>query len=324
MGWKVIKNNLLWCPNCTYACIFWGTGVEFKKYRIKIATPNKDGVWGLKYMCEFCIKHGEGKKWYLNVKNYSQELVNDVNRRAYVKDFFHGVDRGYKKYFNLIKRLPLKMPLIGSSLKAILKRRFINQHWGQVVPIEDVEKILSITNSIVRIPCVCRKVTTGKEIRTCFMVTLKPEFIELVDQSFFGGPDVAKFEKIDKTSALNFMKEQESNGSFHSIWTFKTPFIGAICNCDDTGCIAMKMYKEVTPIFFKAEYIAELDKNECNGCNACVKICPFEALEYDAVNNKVIVDFKKCCGCGICRSVCKNDAISLRQRLSMAEAAHLW
>ena len=42
-------------------------------------------------MCEFCIKHGEGKKWYLNVKNYSEELVNDVNRRAYVKDFFHGV-----------------------------------------------------------------------------------------------------------------------------------------------------------------------------------------------------------------------------------------
>jgi len=25
------------------------------------------------------------------------------------------------------------------------------------------------------------------------------------------------------------MKEQEGKGSFHSIWTFKTPFIGAMC-----------------------------------------------------------------------------------------------
>jgi len=275
-------------------------------------------------MCEFCIKHGEGKKWYLNVKNYSQELVDDANRREYVKDFFYGVNEGYKRYFKRIKRLPLKMPIIGPSLKAILRRRFINRHWGQVVPIEDVEKILSITNSIVRIPCICRKVTTGKETRTCFVITLKPEFIKLLDQSFFGGPDVAKFEKIDKASALNFMKEQERRGLFHSIWTFKAPFIGAICNCDDTGCIAMKMYKEVTPIFFKAEYIIKLDKNECNGCKECIKVCQFGALEYDTVNKKVKADYKKCCGCGICRAVCKKNAISLQQRLSVPEAAHLW
>ncbi len=275
-------------------------------------------------MCEFCIKHGEGKKWYLNVKNYSQDLVSDINRREYVKGFFYGVDRSYKRYFNLIKSLPLNMPIIGPSLKAILKRTFIYKHWGQVIPIEDVEKVLSITSSIVRIPCICRRVTTGKELRACFVITSNPEFIELVDQSFLAGPDVAKFEKIDKTSALNFMKEQESKGLFHSIWTFKTPFIGALCNCDNTGCIAMKMYKEVTPIFFKAKYIIKLDKNECNGCKACFKICPFEALEYDIINKKVKVSYKKCYGCGICRAVCKKNAITLRQRLSIPEAAHLW
>ena len=26
-------------------------------------------------MCEFCTKHGEGKKWYLQMKNYSRELL---------------------------------------------------------------------------------------------------------------------------------------------------------------------------------------------------------------------------------------------------------
>ncbi|MEE8360265.1 MAG: 4Fe-4S binding protein [Candidatus Omnitrophota bacterium] len=275
-------------------------------------------------MCEFCIKHGEGKKWYLNVKNYSEDLVSDIERREYVKDFFHGAERGYKKYFNILKSLPLNVPIIGPSLKALLRHRFVNMHWGQVLPIEEVEKVLSITSTIVRIPCACRKITSGKEHRTCFVVTLKPEFIELVDQSFFGGPDVAKFERVDKQRALNLMKEQESKGSFHTVWTFKTPFIGAICNCDDVGCIAMKLYKEVMPNFFKAEYIIKLDKDECNGCKACIKLCPFQALEYDAVNKKAKVDYKKCTGCGICRSVCKKNAITLHERLSVPEAAHLW
>ncbi len=27
-------------------------------------------------MCEFCIQHGEGKQWYLQMKNYSNELLH--------------------------------------------------------------------------------------------------------------------------------------------------------------------------------------------------------------------------------------------------------
>ncbi|MBF0216372.1 MAG: 4Fe-4S binding protein [Candidatus Omnitrophica bacterium] len=266
-------------------------------------------------MCEFCIKHGEGEKWYLNAKNYSEDLASDIERREYVKGFFRGVDRSYNKYFDLARRLPLELPFIGPAIKALLRRRSINKHWGQVIPIEDVEKILSITSSIVRIPCVCTKITTGKEKRACFVITLKPEFMDLVDQSYFGGPDVAKFEKMEKITALNFMKEEEKRGSFHSIWTFKTPFIGALCNCDDTGCIAMKMYKEVTPIFFRSEYDIESDKNKCNGCKACIKICPFNAIGFDAATQKAKIDREKCHGCGICRSVCKKNAMSLIERV---------
>lgn len=28
-------------------------------------------------MCEFCTKHGEGKKWYLEMKNYAGELLHE-------------------------------------------------------------------------------------------------------------------------------------------------------------------------------------------------------------------------------------------------------
>jgi hypothetical protein len=27
-------------------------------------------------MCEFCAEHSEGRKWYLEMKNYSSELLN--------------------------------------------------------------------------------------------------------------------------------------------------------------------------------------------------------------------------------------------------------
>jgi len=26
-------------------------------------------------MCEFCAEHAEGRKWYLEMKNYSRELL---------------------------------------------------------------------------------------------------------------------------------------------------------------------------------------------------------------------------------------------------------
>jgi len=28
-------------------------------------------------MYEFCTKHGEGKKWYLQMKNYAEELLHE-------------------------------------------------------------------------------------------------------------------------------------------------------------------------------------------------------------------------------------------------------
>lgn len=266
-------------------------------------------------MCELCTKHGEGKKWYLNAKNYNTDLLSDIKRRKIVKDLFNWTNRNYSKYFGVLKWLPLNIPIIGFSARAIVKRMFINEHWGQIIPIEDVEQILSLTNSIIRIPCVCRKITTGKEKRVCFLVSLNLANLgmsDVVDQSFFGGPNSAQFEKFNKIEALNFIREQERNGLYHSIWTFGTPFTTGLCNCDNTGCIAMKMYKKRVPIFFRAEYIAKTDKSRCIGCKACIKICQFDAIKYDHINNKAKIDRRKCYGCGICRAVCKKDAITLQ------------
>ena len=279
-------------------------------------------------MCEFCTKHGEGKKWYLNVKNYSDDLLSDLKRREFVKEHFYWVDQTYKKYGGLMRALPLKVPLIGPPIKAIVKRIFLNTKWSQVIPIEEVEKILSLTNTIVRAPCVCRKSVTGKEHRVCFLMTMNPGELGVagvIDQSYFGGPDIAKFETINKNAALDLMKGLEKNGVIHTVWAFKAPFIGAICNCDfSTGCIPMKMYRESAQLFFRAEYFAIPDKDKCSGCKVCIKNCPFNAIRYDIAQKKANIDLKKCYGCGICRAVCKYNAIRLIDRKENVVTANLW
>jgi ferredoxin len=277
-------------------------------------------------MCEFCTKHGEGQTWYLNAKNYSLDLLSDARRKQFVREFFRRIDTFYKKYFGIVGMLPFRAPVIGPGLRAMVKRSIIDQHWGQVIPIEDVEKVLAFTNSIVRIPCVCRKSSTGKEARMCFLISVDPKAIgmaDMVDRSFFGGPDTARFEAMRKDEALDFMREQEKRGVFHSIWTHGTPFIGGICNCDDTGCIPMKMYKRTAPVFFKSEYIIENDEALCRGCKACAKVCPFGALGHDTITGKTVVDRKKCWGCGICRSVCKGKSLRLAGDRVASIAGHI-
>jgi len=121
------------------------------------------------------------------------------------------------------------------------------------------------------------------------------------------------------------MQESETKGMTHSLWTFKAPFIGGICNCDySSGCFPMKMYKESSPVVFRAEYVAVLDINKCIGCKECVRICPFDSITFDSKTKKAKINLKKCYGCGICRSVCKKDAIRLVDRNSIPEVSSLW
>ena len=39
-------------------------------------------------MCDFCHQHGEGKKWYLDARNYSEDLLSDLKRRRFIEHFF--------------------------------------------------------------------------------------------------------------------------------------------------------------------------------------------------------------------------------------------
>ncbi|SMG19652.1 indolepyruvate ferredoxin oxidoreductase subunit alpha [Dethiosulfovibrio salsuginis] len=54
---------------------------------------------------------------------------------------------------------------------------------------------------------------------------------------------------------------------------------------------------------------ANINKDTCVGCEACVGICPVEAIAMD--DGKACVDEGKCVDCGACVSACPVEAISL-------------
>jgi ferredoxin len=247
-------------------------------------------------MCEFCLKHGEGKKWYLRAKNYSDDLLSDVRRRRFIEDFFTDTD-ALKAGMERLDRLDsVPRPLQG-LIRRMISGRMKRIHYGQIVPIEDVERIFGMMNSIVRTACICRHVTLGKEKRYCYGVSLSPdggkfnEILSGLDKSFLNGPDAPESERLTREQALAALREHEQEGLCHSVWTFRAPFIGGICNCDRSDCLAMRCtVTQGVPVMFRAEYVAQVDPDACTGCRQCMRVCQFGAISYSASNRKAAID----------------------------------
>lgn len=283
-------------------------------------------------MCEFCLKHGEGEKWYLQAKNYSEDMLSDLRRLKFLEEFAHpeALQRQMVKMDNVFGRVQ-KMPwFIRSLLNRIITGKMKELHFGQVVPMEDIEQIFKMTNSVVRVACVCRQSTLGQEKRYCYGISIGPnggkllEIFRAVEEKFNGGVDDNRFEMLTREEALAAFRTHEAEGLCHTVWTFKTPFIGGICNCDRADCLAMRgIFTHDVPVMFKAEYVAEIDADSCSGCRQCMRLCQFGALGYSAATKKAVVDQQRCYGCGICRSVCDTNAIRLQDRAE-SPVANMW
>jgi ferredoxin len=278
-------------------------------------------------MCEFCTKHGDGKKWYLQAKNYSDDLASDLDRIEKTADRLKYFNDGrFRRDYRLMERA---YPRMSERLRRVFASRFVRKqkesHFGQVVPIEDIEAIFPIVNSIVRLPCVCRKATTGKEVAYCLGISTSPESTmgKLLCNSFDNGPDTSGVDRLTPEEASEFMRGLEHKGVMHSVWTFESPFIGAICNCDSRDCVATRAtVHHGLKTMFKGEYIAQVDMDRCVGCTNCSELCQFDALSI--VDGKACVDLSKCYGCGSCRAVCAKGAITLADRTSIPAVANDW
>ena len=275
-------------------------------------------------MCQFCIEHGEGKKWYLQAKNYSQELIND-ERRRFMADFFENVEQMVRDRIGAVDKLLATNPSAAGSVFPQLVEQQKKEHWGQVVPLEEVEQILDSSVAVVRVPCVCRSTLRGiRDARYCFGVTsgLRDPRARVFQQY----PDYSTdLEVLNKEEAKKAIQKLDRNGLVHTVWTFLTPFIGGVCNCTVNECLALKTRTRLGfPTFFKAEYVATIDWETCSGCRDCMRVCNFGAINYSAYVDKCSINQLQCYGCGVCRAACMRDAITLRDRNAVPALRSEW
>ncbi len=291
-------------------------------------------------MCEFCTKHGEGQKWYLLMKNYSNEMLHaelSLSQQA-VTGTTTRLEWNQRFATNFVLRAagiqlkPLKrrkssalQPRPPKPSRQEVKREIPNRqqavHFGQVLPIEDVDKTIDVADSITRMPCGCRYFLTGKEnCRYCFGFA-----IDRLGMLGSYPESSASLEVMDKAEAKALIRQFDKEGLFHSVWTGVTPYIVGICNCDhDCGAYNEYIVRRSSPSFFRAEYICQINWNQCNGCKSCIRQCQFGAMFYSSALKKVRIDPARCFGCGVCRAACSKDAISLISREADPQAARIW
>lgn len=273
-------------------------------------------------MCEFCIEHGEGEKWYLQAKNYSEELFNE-ERKRFMNDFFQKFEETCVNNLSMLDKLIVADPAAFKAMLPSIVEQQKKEHYGQVVPVEEIEQIIDMSLSVVRLPCYCRSFLQGRyDARYCFGVLTFP----LDSAPVLQYPDYsADLEVLTVEEAKKAIQKLDRNGLVHTVWTFITPFIGGICNCTVKDCLALKLRSRVGfQVFFKAEYIANIDWESCNGCRDCMKLCNFGAISYSASVHKCYINQFQCYGCGVCRAICREDAITLRDRNAIPALAKEW
>ena len=267
-------------------------------------------------MCEFCTLHGEGKKWYLNANNYASELLNELSRRRFIESFYEHYMLNGSKNISRMEKIIARRPGMVQKMAGPYEEEMRKNHFGQVIPVEDVYQILEMSTTVIRFACGCMWQADHKEERHCFGVSMGlPAWYDGLDLDYFGSPDVSRMEHLSKEDATSCIRKLDGKGLVHSVWTFGTPFIGAICNCDMKYCLAMRAtYGLGMKNMFEAEHKMTVDNSKCNGCRACAEMCQLDAIELDGPDSSCHIDQAKCIGCGVCRSACDADAISAAHR----------
>jgi len=266
-------------------------------------------------MCEYCTKHGDGKIWYKNAANYGQDLLSDLDRRHYIENF---LTSAFSEGFQTLGRLETiirKKGKLPHAVKTAMVQKSKAEHFGQVLPIEEISDVVSKARTVVRMPCACRWNIGKKEERCCYAVSYGPEaWYNSIDMGYFGKASDEGMETLAPDAAISQMHAMEEQGRVHTIWTMMTPFIGAICNCRPEDCLAMLTFTRISvETMERAEYLARVDETLCNGCGLCDIECHFKAINSHQHHgaSHAYVDPRKCFGCGLCRRVCSTGAISL-------------
>jgi Pyruvate/2-oxoacid:ferredoxin oxidoreductase delta subunit len=278
-------------------------------------------------VCQWCEQYGGGhERWYFNPANYARRLYKVRKEEAEAS----GAEANPQAAggMSVVGREYLEAQARGDHETVDRMRRDAEAvswrvHFGQVVTKEEVDHIIDMIYPIGLMTCACRRSMRGladEENFTCIGM----------------GPGMYKWERWPDTyrGGMNFITPEEAKhvidvvnrrGLVHCMYTFGTPYLAGICNCDYPDCGGLRTAVDMgVRVVWKGHHVAEVDEDRCTGCGLCIRRCQFKALSLSSSTLKAYIDPFKCFGCGLCRNPCKPDAIAMVDRASLPAVAGVW
>ncbi len=61
------------------------------------------------------------------------------------------------------------------------------------------------------------------------------------------------------------------------------------------------------------------DREKCNGCRLCIKVCPSNAIEYKPNEKKIKIYLARCTFCSQCNDVCPTKCLQMSDEFLLAD-----
>ena len=281
-------------------------------------------------MCMYCDAYGNPAYgdgvWYLNPYNYARQMYKvrkpEETQKGYEIDPETAARLGFNDALEVLYTEPEKFD---EAIKRADDQMAVHTV-GQVVPLQEAEKILDIAGPIAAMHCVCRKATRAREeddpaLYSCGGLGVGMLKWERWPERYKGGVDFMSPEK-----AKEWLRKWNQRGMVHTIMVFGPPYIGGLCNCDypDCGAIRQRIDYDLPHALAKSHFVAKVDYDICNGCGVCVQRCQFGALKFEPTIERPNIDMSKCFGCGLCETGCPRDAITLIDKMGVPALREVW
>ena len=255
-------------------------------------------------MCDHCMQHGAGGKWYLNAESYSNEVAEKYNLREFLLEQYLNFEqmsvRKVKGFNPVGIDHAFQMPIIGRIVKRTAERMLHSKkppanpfkpegHIGQVIPMEDAIAILEhcAAEPLIEKNCMCRYMSRGEKEACCINFGVMSEIIDKLPRFI---PEKEKYH-LTRAEAVARIREHNAKGYIGTIWYGPYPYINNLCSCAVPECagIRPRLDFEVKSIH-KGEYLVALREDACRGCGACVSMCSFGALRMDSRLDRPVID----------------------------------
>lgn len=216
--------------------------------------------------------------------------------------------------------------------KALYPQRWAEGYHGKVMPTEEAVRLVQIhepvdamlpeqvipfaiardlilrsPDHLVALDCPCRLARDNPCLPLDVCLIVGEPFA-----SFVLSHHPTRSRAITPAEAEAILRAEAARGHVHHAF-FKEGMLGrfyTICNCCSCCCGAMTAHRHGTPMLISSGYVAQVDAALCQGCGACARLCPFQAIAF---NGQPTVEATACMGCGVCVGHCSQGALRLRR-----------